>query len=77
MFSDVDAEDLTVFVQEHKTKPGYFRIGEAYATHSMFGGNAVDHKEGHAHYMYIDATNPDQVYLEPSALGVSVGPSWG
>lgn len=77
MFSDVDAEDLTVFVQEHKTKPGYFRIGEAYATHSMFGSNAVDHKEGHAHYMYIDATNPDQVYLEPSALGVSVGPSWG
>lgn len=77
MFTDVDTEDMSVFVQEHKTKPGYFRIGDAYSTHSMFGSNAIDHKGNHGHYMYIDATNPDQVYLEPSALGVSVGPAWG
>ena len=67
IFKDFETETLGVTVQEHKTKKGYYRLEEPYSTHSVM--NAISH-DSHRHYMYIDATNPQRVFIEASPLGV-------
>lgn len=63
---------LTAPLQESISKPGYFRIKDAYSQHTEL--SALTHTT-HSHYIYFDATDPDFVYIEPSTLGV--GTSWG
>lgn len=66
---NLQQEELTVSIQEHKTRPGYFRIPNAYADHSEV--YAVEH-DTHTHYLYINAENPDYAFIEPSALGSEI-----
>lgn len=63
---------LTAPLQESISKPGYFRIKDAYSQHTEL--SALTHTT-HSHYIYFDATDPDFVFIEPSTLGV--GTSWG
>lgn len=68
IFSDIDAETLSSLkVQQHATTDGYFRIAEPYKNHSVFGTSNETHS--HGHFMYINATDPNKVYLEASTLG--------
>ena len=58
---------ITCEFQESNTTPGRYRLVNPYAnsTNEVF-------KEGHnyhKHYVYINATNPEDAYLEPSVLG--------
>ncbi len=72
LFSDIDTEDLTCKVEENIATPGYFRLVNAYDNHSMEFGTSHDHN----HYIYINATDPDHVYVEPSVIGANV-PGFG
>lgn len=63
---------LTAPLQESISKPGYFRIKDAYSQHTEL--SALTHTT-HSHYIYFDASDPDFVFIEPSTLGV--GTSWG
>lgn len=69
---DMPALTLTAPLQESISKPGYFRIKDAYSQHTEL--SALTHTT-HSHYIYFDATDPDFVFIEPSTLGV--GTSWG
>ena len=69
LFNDVETEDLKVPLQQHKTELGRFRLVEPYGSHSSVGGSMA-HSD-HAHYLYINAVNPERVYVEPSPMGVS------
>lgn len=71
MFTDVDPVDLTCTIEESVERPGYYRLVNPYQT-SQF---AVSHT--HNHYLYIDATDPNHVYVEPSALGVYINSNFG
>lgn len=76
---DISNETLTADVQRHKTIEGYYRLVDPYKGHSGGGGELapVSHAgEGdHHHYLYINATDPDYVYIEPSLTGVIT--EWG
>jgi len=75
----VDNETLTTEVQKHKSIEGYYRLVDPYSSHSCGDGEfeLVSHAgEGdHHHYLYINATDPDYVYIEPSLTGVVT--DWG
>lgn len=58
-------ESWEVEVQESEDYPGYYRIVKPYAEVM----DPADLERGH-YYIYIDATNPDQVYIEPSLTSV-------
>lgn len=65
-YSDIDEETLTGTLQESISTPGYFRIKNAYSTHSAL--TPIEHTT-HSHYIYLNATDPEYVYIEPSAIG--------
>ncbi|MDE6265849.1 MAG: hypothetical protein K2M07_00665 [Muribaculaceae bacterium] len=72
LFNDVESEDMKCKIQENIAKPGYYRLVNPYDNHSK--GFKSDH--GHNHYIYINATDPDHVYVEPSVMGAYV-PGFG
>ncbi|MDE7334971.1 MAG: hypothetical protein K2N10_01495, partial [Muribaculaceae bacterium] len=63
---DVASQEITCTIEEKDGTPGMYRLVNTYADHSL----ALDHKERHNHYLYIDATDPDYVILVPSATGI-------
>ncbi len=83
LFSDIDVVNLGVKVEQNVNEPGRYRIVNPYAEYTEVKNGNVGH-EGHDHYIYINATDPVRVYVEPSVLGVQVagfgeafGWSWG
>lgn len=62
--------ELEVEFQESVTTPGYYRIVNPYATHEY---NEFAAHEGHNHYIYIHAEDPDFVYIENTPIGTDFG----
>lgn len=58
-----------VTIQENKTTPGYYRLVNPYAAPYEFAANN-DATCTHNHYMYINASNPQKVYIEEAPIGV-------
>lgn len=71
-FTDLEKEDLTCKIQVNKTTPGYFRLVNPYAAHTQNYGETHSHN----HYIYINATDAEHVYVEPSVIGANV-PGFG
>lgn len=67
-------KDYDVTVQRSKTAPGCFRVVNPYPYGEW--GNCSCCVQGD-HYLYIDATNPDKVYVKASALGIGFGKDSG
>lgn len=66
----ISAENIEVELEEHVATPGRFRFEAPYAKHSKASGfGFVDEKN----YIYVNATDNLRVYVEPSALGITVG----
>lgn len=63
-----EEEEITVDVEESTSTPGLYRLVNPYAKHSQFGAYALSHD--HNHYLYVNASNPDKVYVESSVLGL-------
>ncbi|MDE6309673.1 MAG: hypothetical protein K2L81_05715, partial [Muribaculaceae bacterium] len=70
-FTDIDSEQLACTIEENVNTPGYYRLVNPYAS-TQFAA-----KDGHNHYLYINATNPEKVVVEPSALGVYINSNFG
>lgn len=69
-------EPYEVACQENAGRPGYYRLVNPYHAHPVFGQATDKWSEytlghDHDHYIYIDATDPSFVKIEPSALGLA------
>lgn len=65
-------QELTMTYEQHKDMPGYYRLVNPYAAAMTPNGQSLHTPcESHNHYIYIDATEPDQVKIEPSVTGGS------
>lgn len=60
---------LNVDIEKHKTIEGYYRLVNPLAEHPLLSEYLVDDPQ-HQHYIYINATDADAVYLEASELGL-------
>lgn len=63
-------QTMDVEIQEHKETPGYFRLVNPFADLADFDIITHEGEGSHNHYMYINATDPDYVYIEASPIGV-------
>ncbi len=65
-------EPYAVEVEESVTTPGIYRVKNAYSTRGYWTsseGNLHHHDEEN-HYLYINAENPEGVYIMPSPVGM-------
>lgn len=60
-----------VTVEENINTPGYYRVLNPYENWAHSDDNT--HDNDHNHYLYINATNPNQVYVEECLPGVNMG----
>lgn len=67
-------EAYKVTVQQSISTPGYYRIVNPYGKTSPFGDRTT-HTCDCNHYIYINAVNPQRVYIERSIPGVSLNGS--
>ncbi len=75
IYPDMTTEKLTVDIEVHKDRPGYFRIVEPYKNHPYFLNYTTMYRphDNHKHYLYINAEDPEAVYLEDMPAGVNLG----
>ena len=76
--SDPDAES-NVEIQERDDMPGYYRIFDVYGVNFMsalFGGNMSSNCV-YQSYMYINATNPDKVWIPTFKCGLILHSDYG
>lgn len=69
--SGENIEEQPVTVQQHVSRPGYFRVVDPYAGWNFEDMEHLNHN--HHHYIYLDATDPENVILEDSPVGVGGG----
>lgn len=67
-----ESSSYTVEIQKHVTADGIYRIVNPYVA----GEGTVNHTystvhEGHNHYIYINASDPDRVYVYESPIGAN------
>ena len=60
---------LNVDIEKHKEIEGYYRLVNPFAEHPNLKEYVVA-ESGHNHYIYVNATNPEAVYIEASEVGV-------
>ena len=66
--------ELQVELQENKNTQGYYRLVNPYAEYE---GNCIENHDGHNHYMYIHAEDPQAVWVENSPIGIDFGDDYG
>lgn len=65
----VSMTQVNVDIERHKTIEGYYRLVNPLKEHELLSPYLIQ-DAGHNHYIYINATDPDFVYLEPSEVGL-------
>lgn len=63
-----EPQTVEVEVQQYTEKPGYFRIKNPYA--GLAHEYMQDPGHSHGHYIYIDASEPENVIMQESPVGV-------
>ncbi|MBO5779706.1 MAG: hypothetical protein J6R27_01180, partial [Muribaculaceae bacterium] len=74
IYKAFDPVVLQAEIQEHKDIPGYFRVVNPYA--NSFEAYEIESEhaaEDHNHYIFIDATDPENVVIEESVTGFDLG----
>lgn len=71
LFTDIAAETLTCDVEEDAATPGRYRLINPYMGHS-YAAYTTNH-QNHGYHLYVDASNPDAVVIEPSVTGLDLG----
>lgn len=69
-YTQLPSQTLKVDIEESKETPGLYRLVDPYAT---FEGYENDHEDDHIHYIYINAANKSQCYVEESPIGLDYG----
>ena len=62
-----------VTVQKKNGTQGQFRVVNPYLTNPEIGEDYMTGHTDHNHYLYINADDPDYVYIEESATGLDMG----
>lgn len=65
------AKEYAVEIEKHKTKKDYYRVVNPYQNHPD-AEQYLTYGHGHDHHIYINASDPDNVYIERSPLGLEV-----
>lgn len=68
VYNELNPEIMEFEIEESNDIPGLYRLVDPYAGHSVLGKSASLHS--HKHYMVINASDPERVYIEPFAVGV-------
>lgn len=65
-------EPYAVEVEESESRPGIYRVKNAYSTRGYWtsGEGNLHHHDDENHYLYINAEDPDAVYVMPSPVGL-------
>lgn len=72
IYKNHDDTERSVAIEENIEIPGYYRLVNPYADPYSFAAQSK-HKGSHSHYLYINASNPDQVYVEEAPIGWELG----
>lgn len=72
LYSDVDATTHEVVIEKSKDQVGYYRLVNPYDAPYAYASSNV-HQVAHKHYIYINATDPERVYVEESPVGFELG----
>lgn len=68
--SEMGVPRFNVAIEESISRPGYYRLVNPYVEYApKYQG--LSHHEGHAHYLYIDASVPSQVMLAQQHTGIT------
>lgn len=73
-YEDLPQAELKAELQENIATPGFYRLVNPYAEYEY---NWIEGHEGHNHYIYIHAENPEAVWVENSPIGVDFGDGMG
>lgn len=69
---DWTVKELDVEVQENIEKPGYYRLVNPYKDFPSNWPDLAYTHEDHNHYLYLDASKPNQIMIEPQPTGIYV-----
>ncbi len=69
-YSPFTSEEFEVEVEENKYLAGYYRLVNPYDSWSQTATYSAGHN--HRHYMYVNAYDPEDVFIEYSPLGIDV-----
>lgn len=74
MYSSINPSTYKVTLQVSKSIQGYYRLVNPYGNAFLDANNLTDKREcTHDHYIYVNATAPERVYLEESPIGLDLG----
>ncbi len=69
-FFNIDAAEMNVELQRNKQRPDFLRLVNPYKLHDY----ALKYLHtGHNHYIYINAEDPEIIYIEESPIGMDLG----
>lgn len=73
LISNMEPVTYKVEIQEHKYRKGYYRLVNPYDSKYPYHTNPDRYHTDHNHYVYINAEDPDLVYIEESPMGCDWG----
>lgn len=72
-YLDIEKTSYEVPLEMHPTIKGYFRIVDPYSEHPVINYPHYQSDHSHNHYIYINATDVRNPYIESSPIGVNLG----
>ena len=72
IYNKHDDTERSVTIEVNNETPGYYRLVNPYADPYAFAAQSK-HQGSHNHYLYINASNPEQVYVEEAPIGWELG----
>lgn len=75
-YTGISCDPYEVTVQKHVSDPGRFRVVNPYADNYPYKSYSF-HTCSHNHYLYVNAADPEKVYVEESVIGLNLGDGMG
>ena len=72
LIANIPSQTTKCMLQESKAEPGRYRLVDPYAGIKEYTALNAKHKDHH-HYIYINATYPECIYIEESPIGLESG----
>ena len=69
LISNIPSQTTKCMLQESIDEPGRYRLVDPYAGIEEYGALSGKHADHH-HYIYINATEPECIYIEESPIGM-------
>lgn len=72
LIANIPSQTTECMVQENTDQDGYYRLVDPYAGIDEYDALSEKHK-GHHHYIYINAIDPECIFIEESPIGMESG----